>query len=93
MADNNTKDDKRDEKTKIQWLHMWESELGKMALQDFNELQQGLLQQALAVVDPNQMNYFLGRAGGVGYVIDYILATCNEARELEKELKTDKTKH
>lgn len=94
MADNNSKDEKIDEKTKIQWLHMWQSDMGKLALQDFNELQQGLLQKAMAQTDQNNANYLLRLAGGVGYVIDYVLATCKEAEELEKELKTeDKAKH
>lgn len=83
MATNN--EIKRDDKFKVQWLKLWESEIGKVALQDFKDIVAQLTENAMKAQTQEQAMYFIGRAAGVEYVVEYIEAGKIAGEAVEKE--------
>lgn len=85
--DNKMDTEPRDEKTKVQWLKFFESDLGKLLLQDIKDLGNGLVSNALKATTQEEVMYYMGRASGVEYVLEYIMAGIEAGKKVEKESK------
>lgn len=77
----------RDDKFKIQWLKFWDSEMGKVAIQDLRDLATQLAENALKAPTTEQAMYYVGRAAGVEYALDYITAGIEAGKQVEREAK------
>ncbi len=77
----------RDDKFKVQWLKFWDSEMGKVAIQDLRDLTTQLAENALKAPTTEQAMYYVGRAAGVEYALDYIMTGIEAGKQVEREAK------
>lgn len=80
------------DKAKLEeWKKFWESEMGQEALNKMQSLKDQCLQLSMTPTDPNAVNYYVGRAGGIDLVLQDIKAGFAALDNLtEKEEKKDK---
>lgn len=77
-----------DKEKLLEWQKFWDSEMGKEALKKMESLKQQCLTLALQVNNPDAVNFYVGRAGGIDLVLQDINAGFNALKELiEKEDK------
>ena len=68
-----------------EWKLFWESEMGKEALKKMESLRSQLLEQAQMVNKPEDIQFYVGRAAGVGIVLLDIETGIKAAEEAQKK--------
>lgn len=74
-----------------EWKSFWDSEMGKEAINKMLTLKTQCLELAMQPADPNAVNFYVGRAGGIDLVLQDIQAGFDSLEQLkEKEGKGKK---
>ena len=82
------------DKAKLEdWKNFWESEIGQEAIARMQNLKEQCFTFAMNPADPNQVAYYVGRAGGIDLVLQDINSGFVALEELtKKEEKPQKSK-